>query len=297
MRQVLGIDCGGSTTRAVLVADGRPIWTGSGGPANLSSVPGDMLRESITTAIAGCPLPKAVCGAFAGLITARQRDSAESFLRAIFPEAFVTAVPDFEAALVACGTGADICVLAGTGSMVCSFGKHGDLHRSGGRGYLLGDEGSAFQYGRDALLHYLDDPQDDVSPALRTAIELAFGSARKNEIIAALYASPDAPKRLASLTEAFAADAHGGAVYCLKSLRINSGKLAHVVSKHLRKFHPEMRSVRFGCQGGLWSNSIFRDAFTEQLVFWCKVEDIEVDYDPPAPVFGAAEIAGRLLQL
>ncbi len=295
MPQVLGIDCGGSTTRAVLVSEGRPIWTGAGGPANLSSSPITLLHESIAAATDGCPVPAAVCGAFAGLITPTQRNQAEEFLRGIFPTANVTAVPDFEAALVACGSGVDVCALAGTGSLICSFGPDGKLFRSGGKGYLLGDEGSAFQYGRDALLHYLEGPPDDVSPELSSAIFESFGTEKKTEVIAQLYAVPDAPKRLAALTEAFASDAANMSVYALKSLRINSGKLAHLVSKHLRQYHPTYKSVHIGCQGGLWSSAIFRDAFTEQLVFWCKVDEIEVNYDPPAPVYGAAEIAGRLL--
>ncbi|MBA3727242.1 MAG: hypothetical protein H0W86_12615 [Armatimonadetes bacterium] len=295
MLRVLGIDCGGSTTRAVLVEEGKPVWTGLGGPSNLSSSPNELTRKSITAAIEGCPDAAAVCGAFAGLITDNQKKAAEELLQPFFPQAPITAVTDFEAALVACGDDIDVCVLAGTGSLICSFGTNGALHRSGGRGYLLGDEGSAFQYGRDALLHFLDGPPDDISAQLVEGVTSAFGSAKKSEVIMAVYAAEDKAKRIAGLAEPFAEDALRGTLYALKSLRIHTSKLAHVVSQHLRQYHSKLKSARIGCQGGLWSSDVFRDIFAERLGFWCKVDDILVDFDLPAPVYGAAEIARRLL--
>ena len=295
MLPVLGIDCGGSATQAVLVDGGKPVWTGAGGPANVSSLPLGLLRESVEAAIDGCPSPRAVCGAFAGLVTNSQKQGVEGFLRDLFPEAEVAAVPDFEAALVACGGGTDVCVLAGTGSLVCSFGHDGRLFRSGGKGHLLGDEGSAFQYGRDALLHFLEGPPDDVSDTLRRAIQDSFGSLRKPEILAKLYGTPQASRLLAGLFSAFADDAENQAIYALKSLRIQSAKLSHVVSIHLRQYHPSLKAVKIGCQGGVWTRRVICKPFTQQLGIWCRVSEIDVDFDLPAPVYGAAEIAGRLV--
>lgn len=295
MPQALGIDCGGSTTRAVLVSDGRAVWSGAGGPGNVASLPPEIYRASIESAVAGCPVPDAICSAFAGLVTEHQREDVVVFLSELFPHSLVKAVPDFEAALVACEPDAQLCVLAGTGSLVCSRGSNGVVHKSGGKGYLLGDEGSAYQYGRDALLYFLDAPKDDVSSELEQGILLSFGSLKKSEIIERLYLAPDAPRLVASLFEVFCKDAENRAIYALKSLRIQTSKLAHIVSQHLRQYHPELRRVHIGCQGGVWSTQLLRDAFTEQLAFWCKVDELEVDYDPPAPVFGAAELAERML--
>ncbi|MCH8273295.1 MAG: hypothetical protein IH851_00695, partial [Armatimonadetes bacterium] len=218
-----------------------------------------------------------------------------TLLHDLFPRSTVAAVPDFEAALVACGPGIDVCVLAGTGSFVCSFGPDGIVHRSGGKGHLLGDEGSAFQYGREALQHFLEAPPDDVSETLRLSVLEGFGSMRKPEVTAALHAVPDPARLLASLAPAFAADAEAEAVYALRALRIHPGKLAHQVSMHLRQHHPNLIRPRIGCQGGLWRHAIYRDAFAQQLGFWCRAEELEAEFDLPAPVHGAAEIAGRLI--
>jgi N-acetylglucosamine kinase-like BadF-type ATPase len=274
------------------MSEDKTIWTGAGAEANLASTPNaiDNLRKTVE----GCPQPEAVCAAFAGLVSSEQKQSAESALSNLFPNARVVAVPDYEAALIACGNGIDVCVIAGTGSLVCSR-TNGVTIVSGGRGYILGDEGSAFQYGRDALLHYLDDAPDDISQDLRKAIETTFGTTKKPDVINALYAATDAPKRIASLAEAFAKDAERQSIYALKSLRIHPGKLAHIVAIHLRTYMPELMNVNVGCQGGLWTGKAFRDAFTQQLAFWCKADTIDVDFDVKPPVYGAVQIAKGLL--
>jgi len=66
----------------------------------------------------------------------------------------VVAVNDGEIALVgAHGQRQGALVLAGTGSIVYGISPQGDSHIVGGWGYLLGDEGSGFWLGKQALLH------------------------------------------------------------------------------------------------------------------------------------------------
>jgi N-acetylglucosamine kinase-like BadF-type ATPase len=294
MPRVLGIDCGGSSTRAVVVDGGETVWSGRAGPANLSSCTDERIRQSLEEALAGCPDVDAGCGAFAGLVDQAQKEAILRLITEIIPRARIEAVPDFEAALAACPS-ADVCIIGGTGSLVCSHDPKGGIFRSGGGGYILGDEGSAFQYGRDALLHFLDDPPDDISNELRLAVSETFGATRRYDVISAVYRSAEIPKQIAALAAAFSLDAAGGAIYALKSLRIHSSKLAHVVAKHLRQYHPDMLKPSVCCQGGLWSAQVFRAELVERLSFWCKVEEMTVDFDPPAPVYGAVELAKKLL--
>jgi N-acetylglucosamine kinase-like BadF-type ATPase len=292
MPGLLGIDCGGTSTRAVFVVDGEQTWTSSAGPANASTSASP--EAAITSALACSPTPDAVCAALAGLVTAAQREHIEALLKSHFPKAAVTAVPDYEAALSSCNGLADVCVIAGTGSLVCSRGASGDSVCSGGRGYLLGDEGSAFQYGRDALLHFLDSPPDDVSSRLRDAVAAAFGTTKKGEVIEALYASPEIPSRVASLCEPLSQDADEQRIYALKSIRIHCAKLAHVVSRHIRSYLQEADRVTVGCHGGVWAGAAMRQTFQQQLPVWCRVEAHAV-FDLPPPVIGAVKLAGGLL--
>ncbi|GIV01902.1 MAG: N-acetylglucosamine kinase [Fimbriimonadales bacterium] len=296
MPRVVGIDCGGTTVRAVALEDGREIWSGEAGSAQIAWGHLDQLRTSLSDALEGCPEADAVCGAFAGMVSEGHRDQALQLLAERFQGEDVFVVPDYEAALEA-SDGADVCLIAGTGSVVCSRRPDGSIAKSGGRGYVLGDEGSAFQYGREALLHYLDDPEDDISSRLREAVEEAFGTLKRTEIIANLYGSGDIARRVASLLPAFSGDASEGALYALKALKVHAGKLAHLLAVHIREQLPvEVRRIRVACHGGVWKHSVLCHAFADQVRFWVDADDVILDFEPPAPVLGAARLAGRLIE-
>lgn len=296
MPRVVGIDCGGTTIRAVALENGREIWSGEGGSAQIAWGQLDQLRTSLADVLEGCPEADAVCGAFAGMVSEGHRDQAMRLLSERFGGDDVLVVPDYEAALEA-SDGADICLIAGTGSVLCSRRADGSVAKSGGRGYVLGDEGSAFQYGREALLHYLDDPEDDISSRLRDAVEAAFGTLKRSEIIANLYASRDVARRVASLLPAFAGDASEGAIYALKALKVHAGKLAHLLAVHIREELPaETRTVRVACHGGVWKHAALCHAFADQVRFWVDADEVILDFEPPAPVLGAARLAGRLIE-
>ncbi|MEO7453165.1 MAG: BadF/BadG/BcrA/BcrD ATPase family protein [Fimbriimonadales bacterium] len=288
MPLVLGIDAGGTSTKSVLVDDdGKEVWAGHGQAVNASTGIVGRIFESLE----GCPQPDSACAAVAGLVNDNQRELIEALLRPKFPNATVKAVPDFEAALEACAPAANICVIAGTGSIVCSLFE-GEVKRTGGRGYILGDEGSGFQFGRDAFLAFLDASDEGVSETLASAIEAAFGTRLRSDAVAELYSGQIA-QRLASLAPALAADAEEDAIYALKSLRVNMAKLAHVCRQHLKRYGPTDPII--GCQGGLWSSPVYRSAFLDAVPLWCELPAESVVFDLPKPVMGAVAIARSLL--
>jgi N-acetylglucosamine kinase-like BadF-type ATPase len=290
MPLALGVDAGGTSTRAVLIDSDREVWSAVGPSANIST--GDIVV--LKRLLADCPTPDSACAAIAGLVSLDQKNKAESLLETIFPRARVTAVPDFEAALEACEPPANVCVIAGTGSIVCSR-VDGEVKRTGGRGFVLGDEGSGFQFGRDAFLEFLETSDEGVSDALATAVQDAFGTQTRSEAIAELYRAGDIGGRLASLAPALAADAEAGAIYALKSLRINMAKLAHICRQHIRRYGHEHPKI--GCQGGLWTSGVYRQAFVDAVPLWCEMPAEDVLFDLPPPVHGAAAIAQKLLAL
>jgi N-acetylglucosamine kinase-like BadF-type ATPase len=167
------------------------------------------------------------------------------------------------------------------------------VKRTGGRGYVLGDEGSGFQFGRDAFLEFLDASDESVSPGLARAVDQTYGTSSKGEAIAAVYGSASIAKSLAALAPALAADAEMGAVYALKSLRTNMAKLAHVCKQHVRRYGPIDPVI--GCQGGLWKSPVYRRAFVEAVPLWVEIPTENVLFDLPEPVYGAAALAEDLL--
>src|SRR5687768_11645928 len=137
MSVFVGLDCGGSSSRVLAVDfDGNIVFQGQSGAANLASTPENRLRRNLSHATDGCPHADYVCGCFAGLVSDDLRRRGEDHLKSLFPRAEVRAEPDYTAALYASPPGTDVCVIAGTGSLVCSRGADGIL-KSGGMGYIL----------------------------------------------------------------------------------------------------------------------------------------------------------------
>jgi N-acetylglucosamine kinase-like BadF-type ATPase len=170
--RLLGIDAGGSATRAVLVAGGQVTERFTAPPMNalLSGDLTDRLAEVIGAAgatAAGVGLPGLRSPADAA------RLGAELTRRAGHP---VRVTWDGETAwLGAFGAAPGIAVFAGTGSgaLGCDGARSA---RAGGHGFLLGDEGSAYWIGRaaaNAALRWEDGMGG--SAALRDAVVAASG--------------------------------------------------------------------------------------------------------------------------
>jgi N-acetylglucosamine kinase-like BadF-type ATPase len=263
----LGLDCGGSSCRAAAVDDeGRSVFRGEGGPANIASTPDSVLRESLRQAVHNAPRPTAVCACFAGLLTRADRIQATKILRDLFPGAVIRVEPDYAAALSICPPEADACVIAGTGALICSWksGKAGrQVVKTGGGGYLLGDVGSAFDFGRAALKHWLDLPEPPLT--LTKAIQNHFGSTERDEVIAALYRSPSPPAALASLAPALAKLAQEGEAFALSSVRVGCAAIADCVWTHWNTHHPELENIRIALFGGLWSTPFYVETFRREM--------------------------------
>jgi glucosamine kinase len=290
----LGLDCGGSSCRAVAVDEaGAILHQGQAGPANLASTPPGKLQSHVIKSSKDAPRPDFVCACFAGLLIQDDRLRAEEMLRTVFPGAEVRAEPDYYAALMA-SDDADICVIAGTGSLVCS--RHeGRLVKSGGRGYILGDIGSAYQYGRAAMLHFLDAGSGNVSESLRKLIEERFGSLTENDVLAKLYRGGLPAAQLAKLAPAFAKDARAGAEYTVPVLEEQSAGLARIVASHAERYIGRTPELSISLAGGLWeSSTVFRNAFESKLRAMIPHSALTLMRIARPPVHGAVQLAREL---
>jgi N-acetylglucosamine kinase-like BadF-type ATPase len=205
----------------------------------------------------------------------------------------VHAEPDYAAAYSASEAGTDICIIAGTGSLVCSR-VNGVMVKSGGRGYLLGDEGSAFQFGRAALLEYLQRPAV-ASEAMRAAIFRLFDSLQENDIVSRLYQLPSPQSMLAKLAKPLGQDAKEGRTYALDLIVSVIEPLAEVVANHANRCFADAKSLKITLAGGLWQNAPqFRDAFSRVLEEKLPRMNLEVHRIVKPPVFGAVMLAKEL---
>lgn len=150
----LGIDGGGSGCRAVIAdAGGRVLGTGTAGPANINTDP-DGARGSILeaagAAMAGAGVRPAEVRAALGLAGANVEGAAARIAHGL-GFARVRVVTDAViAALGALGDDDGIVAVMGTGS-VFTRTAGGVTRQFGGRGFVLGDEGSGAVLGRALL--------------------------------------------------------------------------------------------------------------------------------------------------
>ena len=292
MTVFVGLDCGGSSTRVLAIDErGKALYRGQSGPANLLSTAPSLVLKSLSTAAKGCPKPDSVCGCFAGLIDDGTRQAAIQALKKIFPGASTyRAEPDYAAALAACGPDTDGCVIAGTGSIVCSW-LDGAAVKTGGRGPLLGDPGSAAELGREALSAYLDGPEQ-FSPRFRQAVTEALGTVEERGIINALYGSSSPAKLLAEVGKAVVPEASDGSETARRILEQQMNALAAMTSRHLKCVRFEKDKFRIGLSGGLWKSG---RAVTEEFGVQLRRLHPEVTFDlfvlRKAPVEGAAKLA------
>ncbi|HEY3781275.1 MAG TPA: BadF/BadG/BcrA/BcrD ATPase family protein [Fimbriimonadaceae bacterium] len=285
----LGLDCGGSSTRALATDENDEVlFRGNSGAANLTSTPDDLLRNHIKSALRNSPVPSHVCGCFAGLITPDDGERAANILKGIFPNSAIRVEPDYCAALAACPNGTDICVIAGTGSLVCSRPKS-NVFKSGGRGYLLGDYGSAFRYGREFLQHHLDS--EDIQQ-LAAILNPLFGSTDEALLLSAIYrGGPPAP-RLAKLAAQFAQDVTSQEPYALDFLLNETQRLSSVVISHAEQHFPLLKETNVCLAGGLWKISpIYESELEIRLKELSGGRQINIHRIKRAPVMGAVILA------
>lgn len=293
MRIFVGLDCGGTTSRALAVDEsGEAVFRGQGGPANLLATPPPVLERSLRRATEGCPEPAAVCGAFAGLVGEGERDRATDLLQAIFPAAAICVEPDYAAAHAAAPAGTDVTVIAGTGSLVCGRdATSGCLLKTGGGGYLLGDEGSGFRYGRAALAHYVQCPESR-SDTLTEAVARHLGKVETGEVVAALYAAPSPQALLARLLPAFAADLDACLPYAEATAERETNDLASLVARHVETCLHDRTAIRVALAGGVWKASGgFKRAFETALSQRLPSMTVDLFNTVRPPVEGAVALA------
>ncbi|WP_409494901.1 N-acetylglucosamine kinase [Amycolatopsis sp. cmx-11-12] len=166
MTHVVGVDAGGTSTRAIVLdASGAVLGSGRAGGANPNSHPPAEAAARIASAITGAlggldPAATAACVVgMAGVSKLSDPAIAEIFAAAwknagISP---VRTVPDSEVAYASATSAPDGSVLvAGTGSIAGRVRGRRMVSTVGGYGWLLGDEGSAYWLGREAVRSTLD---------------------------------------------------------------------------------------------------------------------------------------------
>jgi len=155
---VLGIDAGGTKTVCLLADEHGAIVSEGRGPGANLHLAGELavekvLHEVMEDAIGDRPVvPAAICLGIAGVDREDEERTVRAIMRRIGYKARTLVVNDALIALVAGARDAPgIVIVAGTGSIVYGRNARGDAARAGGWGHMIGDEGSGYWIGREAL--------------------------------------------------------------------------------------------------------------------------------------------------
>ncbi|MGW4483320.1 N-acetylglucosamine kinase [Amycolatopsis sp. NPDC004368] len=165
MSLVVGVDAGGTSTRAIAIdATGAVLGSATAGGANPNSHPpaeaAARIASAIETALGGRTDVGAAVVGLAGVSKLSDPAVADVFAQAwqrIGLGGAVRTVADAEVAYASATAAPDGTVLvAGTGSIAGRIRGRRMIATAGGYGWLLGDEGSAYWLGREAVRSTLE---------------------------------------------------------------------------------------------------------------------------------------------
>lgn len=222
MKYVIGIDGGGTSTKATLYeVEGKQLGSALDqlrvGPSNLNSVPEAEVREAFRLIHERLYRPTVLATGLgvAGISKTGVRERLARMLAELGFEEPCHIVGDQEAALAAAlGDEGGVLLVSGTGSIAMAALEDGQTKRTGGFGHLLDDRGSAYAVGQAILTSYLQ-AYDGRLPftKLHHLVEkriAASGDDAVRSILELAYATHFDKSKIASfaplLTEAIAAE-------------------------------------------------------------------------------------------
>lgn len=190
----LGIDGGGTTTRAAIVqGDGRLVGSGKSSGSNYQSVGLERARMAIDEAVGDAfeqgKLTREVCEAvflgMAGVATAIDRAAIIDIVAGLGLAIRIDVDHDIRIALAGGLTGREgIALIAGTGSSCYGRRVDGTDHRAGGWGALLDDVGGGYWIGIEGLRAAVRAHDGrGTATALQLALPHALGAAEMDDLL------------------------------------------------------------------------------------------------------------------
>lgn len=294
----MGADAGGSHSTVVIGtpdailgrAEGPGAAMRPGGAIASAAVLAETARRAATQAGVELPVERAVVGA-AGAGRGQEQGELAAALVAAGVARRARVLADGEVALAtAFGGGPGVLVNAGTGSVAYARDPSGLLHRAGGYGWQLGDEGGGYWLGRRALdvAARAQDGRGEGSTLLARLLG-ALGLQQFDDLIR--WTATATPSQVAALAPHVLNAAREGEVVARRAVDEAASELVELVGTLVRHF-PDTGSVAVAVAGGLLlPQSPLAAAFRERLATVLKRARLVSDRIDPA--VGALKMAAE----
>lgn len=292
---VVGLDIGGSKTRGIIWQSGTVVADASAGSANVQNVAQAEARANLAELFAALKTSfsgtiDVVVAGSGGVDTEADERALQALIKEHVGDARIVALHDTRLILAAGRTTTGVAIIAGTGSAAWGINRDGADARAGGWGYLLGDEGSGYWFGREAVRHALSNMDagtepDELSLSLLRSCDLSHPA----DLIAHFHGGTTRRYWAAKSPLVFDAAAHGHepSLAMITQAGQDLASLAMTVAVRIRSQGP------FVLGSGLGMNQPrLQESFANALAQHGYTDIRVLDQDP---IFGALVIAEELL--
>ena len=295
----IGVDGGGTTTRAVLIDNQmRVVGRGEAGSSNHYSVGAERAAQNIATAVDGALQAASIASndveswgvGLAGACTEAEQALLHSSLAPLVGDKSLVVDEDAAAAQAGAFAGAAgaVCI-AGTGANCFGINERGERARADGLGPLLGDRGSGYWIGEQAL-RAVGRANDGSGPAtlLVNGVLQHLGVASVDELVQLVYRPDFERDRIAALVPVVLQCAGDRDDVAHSLLRAAGRELAATARAVLQKLH----ITRVATYGGVLSNDTpVRTSFEEALRQ--SIPNVQVQAPQYDAAVGAALLVSR----
>lgn len=298
-RIAVGVDAGGSKIAVVHSVDGETARVECYDAASPSLRGPEAAADAIATAIEAATDGAKPHAIFVGAAGAGRDDIASPITAALesrFAGARVEVRDDAYIALrAAVPQGDGVVLIAGTGSI--AYAQRGDeSFRSGGYGYLIGDDGSGFAIGAAGIKH-LCKVYDGRVPrdGLADMLEGRFEVARLTDMLERVYRSTSAVTTVASAAPIVLEMAQAGERSATRIVQTAALELFELLKGAIKRSGLVGSDAPIALAGGLLgTNSLLTFLLETRLLN--EYPSMPLRKEPPSPCLGALAEAQRLLQ-
>ena len=264
-RYVLGIDGGGTKTRAVIAeAEGHVLGSGVGGPSNYDDVGMERAKAGIAEAVrmarqqSGLPEARlaSVFLGMAGVVSEQDRSVIHAIARELnlADDQNVDVDHDCRIALAGGLSGRPgIVLIAGTGSSCYGQNSAGVSWISGGWGPLISDEGSSYWLGIQAMRCAVASQDGRMHSVLRELVQDHFQLIEMRDLMHRMYVVGMSRSEIASLAPLVIRAAHQDDKVALDLLSQGASDLAYMVRAVANQLGFTSGACELALVGGLFN--------------------------------------------